>query len=349
MDNPYSRKWCRQMMLSKKRLNELKIFLDEAEEGLATPLVKGDYDALVKIITYLKKVRDRQAETDVMFEPLVAIMRVLKQYDMDFPERVYLMLQELPERWANMKKNSVTTKTTAQPLIAAESANIRRRVVLFDIRQSTYKENFKHKCFFQWSCTDPYREIDKASIEMIEMENTLNKLTEQAALFEINKPDGKALINARKELRMAKLVWDYIQVIKGWMQNWRETLWKNIDSEAMDMELKKFTKELRTLDKDMRNWEIFLRLESEIKNMIAALKAVTELQNPAIRERHWEELIAVTGVRFRIVDNTTLDDLLQLELYRFEDEVKNIVDKSVKEQQMEKTLKDFDKVGFEHK
>jgi Dynein heavy chain, N-terminal region 2. len=80
--------------------------------------------------------------------------------------------------------------------------------------------------------------------------------------------------------------------------------------------------------------------------MIAALKAVTELQNPAIRDRHWEELMSVTKVKFSIDDSTTLKDLLDLELYKFEEEVKTIVDKSVKEQQMEKVLKDFDKVIF---
>lgn len=38
-------------------------------------------------------------------------------------------------------------------------------------------------------------------------------------------------------------------------------------------------------------------------------------------------------------DNTTLASLLSLNLHKYEDEVKNIVDKSVKEAAMERTLK----------
>ena len=38
-------------------------------------------------------------------------------------------------------------------------------------------------------------------------------------------------------------------------------------------------------------------------------------------------------------ENTTLADLLALNLHEFEDEVKNIVDKAVKEMSMEKVLK----------
>jgi dynein heavy chain len=41
-------------------------------------------------------------------------------------------------------------------------------------------------------------------------------------------------------------------------------------------------------------------------------------------------------------ESTTLADLLALNLHNFEEEVKNIVDKAVKESAMEKTLKELD-------
>lgn len=44
-------------------------------------------------------------------------------------------------------------------------------------------------------------------------------------------------------------------------------------------------------------------------------------------------------VKFNITDDTTLADLLALNLHKYEEEVKTIVDKSVKEAAMEKTLK----------
>lgn len=43
-------------------------------------------------------------------------------------------------------------------------------------------------------------------------------------------------------------------------------------------------------------------------------------------------------MKFVIDDRTILSDLLALNLYKFEEEVKTIVDKSVKEMSMEKTL-----------
>ena len=58
------------------------------------------------------------------------------------------------------------------------------------------------------------------------------------------------------------------------------------------------------------------------------------------------------GVRFTMNEETTLDDLLKLNLHEHEDTVREIVDKSVKEMGMEKMLNELDQtwstMEFEH-
>lgn len=49
----------------------------------------------------------------------------------------------------------------------------------------------------------------------------------------------------------------------------------------------------------------------------------------------------MSQVKFTMDDKTTLEDLLKLELHKYEEEVKNIVDKAVKEMSMEKVLKEL--------
>lgn len=46
-------------------------------------------------------------------------------------------------------------------------------------------------------------------------------------------------------------------------------------------------------------------------------------------------------MKFTMDDKTTLEDLLKLELHKFEEEVKDMVDKAVKEMSMEKVLKEL--------
>jgi dynein heavy chain len=71
----------------------------------------------------------------------------------------------------------------------------------------------------------------------------------------------------------------------------------------------------------MRAWDVYTGVENDVKNLMTSLRAVTELQNPSIRERHWQELMKATGVKFTMDDSTTFADLLALNLHKFEDEV----------------------------
>ena len=46
---------------------------------------------------------------------------------------------------------------------------------------------------------------------------------------------------------------------------------------------------------------LFPGMDSSVKNMVTSLRAVGELQNPAIRDRHWEQLMQATQVSLCMV------------------------------------------------
>lgn len=46
----------------------------------------------------------------------------------------------------------------------------------------------------------------------------------------------------------------------GTIESWKKSPWKKIDADGMDQECKRFTKDLRQLDKEMRAWYDFIYL-----------------------------------------------------------------------------------------
>ena len=165
----------------------------------------------------------------------------------------------------------------------------------------------------------------------------MNSLKEAASLFEVSVPDFKQLKACRRETALLKSLWDMIMLVKSSFSDWNTTLWRDINVEQLDIECKKFVKDIRTLDKEMRAWNAFtgkrkgerkgychlfsLGMDSTVKNMVTSLRSVGELQNPAIRDRHWEQLMQATKVKFVMSEETNLADLLALNLHNFEDEV----------------------------
>lgn len=74
-------------------LSDLEAFMKVARAGLTKPLKEGDYDGLVAVMGHLMKVKERQAATDSMFEPLKQTIELLKSYEEELPEETYLKLQ----------------------------------------------------------------------------------------------------------------------------------------------------------------------------------------------------------------------------------------------------------------
>lgn len=74
-------------------LDDLETFMKVARTGLKKPLKEGDYDGLVEVMGHLMKVKERQAATDTMFEPLKQTIELLKTYGEEMPEETHVKLQ----------------------------------------------------------------------------------------------------------------------------------------------------------------------------------------------------------------------------------------------------------------
>ena len=130
----------------------------------------------------------------------------------------------------------------------------------------------------------------------LDMEGEMKDLYQAADLFEVTVPEFKQLKACRREIKLLKNLWDLITLVQSSFNDWKTTLWSDINVENMELECKKFVKDIRGLDKEMRAWDAFTGMESSVKNMVTSLRAVGELQNPAIRDRHWEQLMQATQV-----------------------------------------------------
>ncbi|VDN23142.1 unnamed protein product [Dibothriocephalus latus] len=158
-------------------LNELAEFVQVTSKGLEAEVKPGDYDQLVSTMGYLGGVKERQAATDEMFEPLQHTIELLETYQHQMPEEVHRQLEvgrqsdflcwqaakkrELPEKWNNLKKQAAIVKQTVAPLQTEEVANIRRRVASFDVAQYKAKEACIKLEPLDYSCEEPYVHLDK--------------------------------------------------------------------------------------------------------------------------------------------------------------------------------------------
>uniref|UniRef100_A0A6I8NYC7 Dynein axonemal heavy chain 11 n=1 Tax=Ornithorhynchus anatinus TaxID=9258 RepID=A0A6I8NYC7_ORNAN len=317
------------------RLTDLEEFIQVTDAGLQREVNEGDYSALIEIMGQLLAVRHQQRAIDELFEPLRATVALLESYGLEMADQVYVQLEKLPERWSATKKIADGVKHQVAPLQTAEVTVIKRRCAVFDAKQMEFRKRFKKDAPFDFNVQSPYKILDKANEELETLEGEMLQIQDSTILFEVPFPDYKQVKQCRKEIKLLKDLWDINTYVKSSIDDWTKTQWRQINVEQMDVELRKFAKDIRSLDKDVRLWDAYLGLELTVKNVMTSLRAIAELQNPAIRDRHWHQLMKATGV------SMTLGDLLGLHLHQVEDQVQCIVDKAVKELGTEKILTDI--------
>ncbi|XP_053483492.1 dynein axonemal heavy chain 11 isoform X4 [Ictalurus furcatus] len=330
-----------------ENISDLEEFILRVDSGVREPVKSGDYQALVQVMGCLLAVRSRQPSTDQMFEPLTAVVSLLQQYGETLPDHIYTQLEEIPERWNSIKKLAWLVKHEVAPLQNAEVVVIRKKYGAFEIKLRQFEEKFRMEAPLHCNTESPYTQLDNWHSEVVRLEQEAATLQESCKLFEVSSPDFRQLRLCQRQIFILKQLWDLLLCAQSIIDVWKETHWREINMEQMDAELKRFAKvrdsawEMQSLDKEARGWDVYVGLDHALKDLLTALRAVTQLQNSAMRERHWTQLAMAMKVDFTVTEKTTLADLLTLQLHVYEDEVQNTVSKAVKEMAIEKALSEI--------
>jgi dynein heavy chain, axonemal len=326
-------------------LNELNIFVKENKKGLVGKIEEAGYDGLIKAMGLLHAIKHRSSAIDKRFEPLRKTVNLLRQFGVELPEEVHKLLNDLPEEWADVKKLSVSIKDSVAPLQAKEVDVLQQKCNKFEMKNHNFREEFRKKAPFKFEIgpDKAYVTIDMVHMDVLEMETEASALRKSCELFELNVPTYRQLLDCRRDIGMLKTLWDLLGLVTFMFNQWKTTLWTEIDTDSMETRCRDLSKDLRKLDKEIKGWDAYSGLDQMVKDMITSLRAVGELRSNAIRDRHWKQLMKTTGVTFVLTKDMKFQDLLSLQLHKYEDDVKGIVDRATKELAMEKVLNDLDK------
>jgi len=242
-------------------LQDLDTFVQGAMVGLNQPL-KGDTMTLISVMKWLQQMKERQLTTDQLFGKIKKYIELLKTYDYEPPDTVFVQLDQLPQRWNKLKKLAVQVKHQVGPLVVKEVAAIRKRIGDFEVRQGDFREKFKESDFFKKESEAPYESMDKVHVEISKLEGEYDELCKQAELFEIIVPEPKALRLCPVEMRFAKNIWDCIYIVESCLEDWKATPWQSIIADTMGVEFTRMLKEAKDIEIDLKQWDIFLTLES---------------------------------------------------------------------------------------
>eukprot|EP00951_Prasinocladus_malaysianus_P003015 scaffold21499_cov40-Prasinocladus_malaysianus.AAC.1 len=263
------------------------------EEGPSEEEIKAsNQKILYSIMACMRDIRKRTDKTDNMFEPLKQTVQLLLQYQVSLPEEVLKQLEEAPLGWKSLKKKMFQRREQLAPVQQSEAIEIRRKSDAFTAKVEDFRKFFQKMAPFtvpnaelKLECVGPaYERLDAfhhgtvtcpdsgtvyGSVMEIIAES--ESLRENQDLFELFVSDYVFLTRCSEELGYLKSLWDTVGSVMYTFNAWYATPWDKIDTDFLMEESKKLSKEIKTLNKAVRNYEVFRLLEDSLKAMLTSL------------------------------------------------------------------------------
>ena len=113
--------------------------------------------------------------------------------------------------------------------------------------------------------------------------------------------------------------------------------WVKSNPIEMEDEVKNKFKSLKEMRCDKKS-NTYIGIQEDIKKWLVFLPLITELRDPAMRERHWTALKVKVQKDFTVNDELLLRDVYNLNLNKYQEDVEEFTDQARQEAKMEKTL-----------
>lgn len=126
-------------------------------------------------------------------------------------------------------------------------------------------------------------------------------------------------------------------------------LWSELDIGKMMSGTEEILNKLRKL-KHLKALPTFELVEKEVQGFFNSLPLMRELKSDALRKRHWNQLMEVTGQTFDMDPKTfTLGNMFSMQLHKFGDDIAKICNAAVKELTIESEIKKLFEVWREQR
>ncbi len=271
-------------------------------------------------------------------------------------EKIEKEMKDVVENFGSVKKQAPIAADVIKPVQEREADKIKAEIESFTLKVKVTQREFLDKefMFHDPKSVDPfnsileskYSSILKTKAELREIDKKLNELIYFATVFEfleITQEASSVVKGMHTDLNIMLQLWHFVSMVDFQMTVWNQELWADINTEIMEDGTKAIFKQLRGQDKVAKSSNAFSVLEGRIKGFLTTLPLVADLSHRSMRKRHWDLLRELTRKAFDETDkNFKLQDLTNLHLDEFEDDVGEIVNRAQKEEKMEQAL---EKIG----
>ncbi|XP_074081620.1 dynein axonemal heavy chain 2 isoform X1 [Macrotis lagotis] len=288
------------------------------------------------------------ASTESQIPPIHEQFTILEKYEVQVSEDVLEMLDNLNGEWVSFQQVLLDSDQMLKRQKEKFKTGLIHSADDFKKKARSLLEDFDSKGPFTSNvgfaaALDQIAAVRAMLTAMKDEENTLHS---NLGIFKIEQPASKDLQNLEKELDALQQVWE---ITRDWEENWSQ--WKTgqfltLQTDAMENMAHGLYRRLVRLGKEYkdRNWEIIETTRSKIEQFKRTMPLISDLRNPALRERHWDQVKdEVQRVFDQESDSFTLEQIVELGMDQHVEKIGEISASATKELAIEVALQNIAK------
>lgn len=306
-------------------------------------------DEMVASIEAFNEAQASLPATERRFLPLQEQFAILERYEVEIADDIFGLVEGLSDEWAKFQG----TIQECEQMLASS-----RKKFKAELLQSTDDLN-RNAGLLRDSLlkSGPYTSAVPAATALqavSEFKQQLQVLKDQEVslrsglkVFQIQQTLPKDMLDMEKDIVLLEQVWALAHEWQQLYGGWSGCVFQSIETEKMEREaqgiLKKVVKVVRDVkDKD---WEIATHVRNKIEQFKRLMPLIQDLKNPALRPRHWKQLVDEVNRPFDPTGpDFTLGVMIDLGLDQFGELIGNISGAASKELSIEQSLQTIEGV-----
>jgi dynein heavy chain, axonemal len=329
---------------AKGRLGNLADEIKQIRLKIEKPV--KDIDSLGSVMNALEDIRKKESNINFQFKPITDMYSMIETILADYIDRDELhQHKNLLKEWESLVTNAIVVRNN----LHEEQAEFKKQLIeniqtlVKDVK--VFREDFEKNGPMQADLT-PGEALNKLKDfkEQFSVHNRkFHSYKNGENLFALPNQDYPALVKTQGELeKLDKLYVLYLKVTET-IAKWKETPWLEITDEVEKMKegTEQYLKDCSRLPMETKNYPAYKDLKKELDDMETVLPLVEMLADKSIKERHWEQLIQLTGKDVPYSSETfLLKDLLAADLLSVQEDIEDISDNAIKQMKIDRQLRE---------
>eukprot|EP00795_Rhopilema_esculentum_P017364 gene17364-8957_t len=319
---------------------ELKKIVDK-RESFRSQLTSeiSSLDQLNKVLNLLQELYDLENTIDDLYLPVETTYKKLLEYDVKIARDEVQEVNGLREKWSELLSFASEIRwQLLQKKRTVFEQELDKQVKTFVVEVIQFRNSFDSQGPGVPGVipSEAVRRLKLFHDKFRQLDYRRKVLDAVQIIFGIAPTPFPELNRTGEELEMLEMLYGLYQKFINFDQSFREQLWAEADLLKANQEVNKYWKDCTNLPSAIRSWTAYKEMRDAIRSYIDVFPLLNKLASREIRNRHWLEVMAVTGTSFQLEANVfKLMHLLDSQLAKHKEEIEEIVQNAGKELDLE--------------